>query len=526
MALDIKKIIKQEVAKIMLEQHLLEAETPDHFGGGENIDVFGYQTENFDICKSAVMLFTKLKEKNLEGMAVDHAKKAAQHIDNVFGIEKDVVEEGSAAPEQMEEAVDSNMLFGYEIGALSMHIDEDLTRDTAFHKLHIMEIANRFQGNMSGNVTESINEAAAELNKLKDAIKMFQDKIKKQGRITNARDEEHLKNLIALYKKMGGKGIKEGKLNEAPMDRNFQKDWEKSGKALRNHLKHEMDKGKGVIGLTNLRTLDKLDQIVKLAIDVPKKMSQIVGEGKINEISAKAGLEDVILGRTSAIEGVKMSKDLAQGFIDWIIRSPYGRKYANQLKKARISAIIGPANAFGIERYLSPKAKKEFKDVYKKHGPKREVKEAAPGYMHDCASRVVHMEHGAGTCIPEQHNLVKEGKKWVVTEYDVKFDSGKIVKNVPVNELKIVSESHHGHKRRKKKKTNEMKVTNHKGENITKYVLQLLQGKINQKQFEKLTGLKKDKMKELKEKLVFYRDEKKRLRRFDTDKAANRRLSR
>ena len=50
---------------------------------------------------------------------------------------------------------------------------------------------------------------AAELNKLKDAIKMFQDKIKKQGRITNARDEEHLKNLIALYKKMGGKGINE-----------------------------------------------------------------------------------------------------------------------------------------------------------------------------------------------------------------------------------------------------------------------------------------------------------------------------
>ena len=154
MALDIRKIIKQEAAKIMLEQHLLEAETPDHFGGGKNIDVFGYQTEHFDICKSAVMLFTKIKEKNLEGMAVDHAKKAAEHIDKVFGIEKDVVEEGSAAPEQMEEAVDNNMLFGYEIGALSMHIDEDLTRDTAFHKLHIMEIANRYDGSM----TEAVNE--------------------------------------------------------------------------------------------------------------------------------------------------------------------------------------------------------------------------------------------------------------------------------------------------------------------------------------------------------------------------------
>ena len=35
-------------------------------------------------------------------------------------------------------------------------------------------------------------------------------------------------------------------------------------------------------------------------------------------------------------------------------------------------------------------------------------------------------------------------------------------------------------------KLTEMKVTNHKGENITKYVLQLLQGKINKKQFEKV----------------------------------------
>ncbi len=48
-----------------------------------------------------------------------------------------------------------------------------------------------------------------ELKKLKDAIKMFQKKIDKQGSVTNARDEEHLKNLIKVYKQMGGKGIKE-----------------------------------------------------------------------------------------------------------------------------------------------------------------------------------------------------------------------------------------------------------------------------------------------------------------------------
>ncbi len=63
---------------------------------------------------------------------------------------------------------------------------------------------------MGGTEVESVNEASMELKKLEDAIKMFQKKIKKQGRVTNARDEDHLKNLIKVYKQMGGKGIKEG----------------------------------------------------------------------------------------------------------------------------------------------------------------------------------------------------------------------------------------------------------------------------------------------------------------------------
>ena len=57
---------------------------------------------------------------------------------------------------------------------------------------------------------EGVNEASMELKKLEDAIKMFQKKIKKQGSVTNARDEDHLKNLIKVYKQMGGKGVKEG----------------------------------------------------------------------------------------------------------------------------------------------------------------------------------------------------------------------------------------------------------------------------------------------------------------------------
>ena len=64
---------------------------------------------------------------------------------------------------------------------------------------------------------ESVNEGGMELKKLEDAIKMFQKKIEKQGRVTNARDEDHLKNLIKIYKQMGGKKIKES-VNEMHVD--------------------------------------------------------------------------------------------------------------------------------------------------------------------------------------------------------------------------------------------------------------------------------------------------------------------
>ena len=67
----------------------------------------------------------------------------------------------------------------------------------------------KIKGINEGKLTE-----AFDLKKLEDAIKMFQKKIKKQGRVTNARDEEHLEKLIKVYKEMGGKKIKEGKLTE------------------------------------------------------------------------------------------------------------------------------------------------------------------------------------------------------------------------------------------------------------------------------------------------------------------------
>ena len=70
-------------------------------------------------------------------------------------------------------------------------------------------LATEFLKSKSEQLSEGLD-----LKKLETAIKDFQKKIKKQGRVTNARDEDHLEQLIKVYKQMGGKKIKEQKLRE------------------------------------------------------------------------------------------------------------------------------------------------------------------------------------------------------------------------------------------------------------------------------------------------------------------------
>ena len=93
----------------------------------------------------------------------------------------------------------------------------------------------------------------------------------------------------------------------------------------------------------------------------------------VNEISVKAGLQDVMKGRTSAIEGIKMSKEMAEALMYWISTSPYGRKYGKQIMKGRIASMIGPANAMGFGDRQKGKLKGEWKAIVAKHGPKREA---------------------------------------------------------------------------------------------------------------------------------------------------------
>jgi hypothetical protein len=113
---------------------------------------------------------------------------------------------------------------------------------------------------------------------------------------------------------------------------------------------------------------------------------------------------------------------------------------------------------------------------YVKESIDLDTKNADKAMKHDCATHVVHKEHGTGQCIPGQHTLVEKDKvecekcdgtgkvdgeickhcngkgfhmEGFVTHYDVMFESG-IKEDVPVEDLEIVKEMHHSHSKKKK----------------------------------------------------------------------------
>ena len=81
-------------------------------------------------------------------------------------------------------------------------------------------------------------------------------------------------------------------------------------------------------------------------------------KNSLNEISAIGGLKQVVKGNTDRVEGIKLSKEMAQAMIDWFNSSPYGRKYP-KAKKGRLNLSLGIMGHFGLDRYAKHKGAKE-----------------------------------------------------------------------------------------------------------------------------------------------------------------------
>jgi hypothetical protein len=94
------------------------------------------------------------------------------------------------------------------------------------------------------------------------------------------------------------------------------------------------------------------------------------------QAAAKKLFKMVVNGSTSEIEGVKISKDMAQAALDWFDRSTYARKYEKQVKTAGMGAVAPLifGDHWGIKKTIPSKLKAEFKELQAQY--KREMSES------------------------------------------------------------------------------------------------------------------------------------------------------
>jgi len=121
----------------------LEQDEPEHFGGGENIKILDYQTEHFDICRSAVILYERLVKDVDNTEAHDLIISSAKQLDHLFKMEKQVVGGEELKHDPIDHGVEIVNIVSYQLGRIGGMVDDDFERDTNFIKMHMMEIINR-----------------------------------------------------------------------------------------------------------------------------------------------------------------------------------------------------------------------------------------------------------------------------------------------------------------------------------------------------------------------------------------------
>jgi hypothetical protein len=114
------------------------------------LDVFGYTTKNFDICPGAQATFTHLVSMNPDDETKGMIRSAAQIADNVFEIEKNVLEKNAASPDELEEVI----LLVDDFKDLIHEIDEEvgMVHNVDYMDGHIQVVREKLQNTYEYNV--------------------------------------------------------------------------------------------------------------------------------------------------------------------------------------------------------------------------------------------------------------------------------------------------------------------------------------------------------------------------------------
>lgn len=168
----------------------LEQDEPEHFGGGENIKILDYQTEHFDICQSAVILYKRLMKDVDNTDAQDLIVSSAKKLDHLFEMEKQVVKGEELDHDPIDMGVEIINIVSYQLGRIGGMINDDFERDTSFLKLHIMEIINRKD---SIKIADKQEEEPVDEN-----LKPHEKKISKAFKTTDKTEIKGIDRLIDM----------------------------------------------------------------------------------------------------------------------------------------------------------------------------------------------------------------------------------------------------------------------------------------------------------------------------------------
>ena len=93
-----------------------------------------------------------------------------------------------------------------------------------------------------------------------------------------------------------------------------------------------------------------------------KKINEAVGTILERRASAETLLKAVVKGDTTEVEGIALSKQMAQGFLDWLQYSTYGKRFGALPFYKLFSASFN----WGLDRYVkgaNTEVKGEFKEL-------------------------------------------------------------------------------------------------------------------------------------------------------------------
>jgi hypothetical protein len=148
---NVNVIVVKDITMIKLKTLLVEQENkypedaPKHFGGGENIDILGYQTKHFDICKSAVTLYEKLREYDDEKVK-ELVLITAKDFDHLFEMEKQVVAQEPLDHDPIDHAIELCNTISFKLGRIAEMTEHgDKEEDTHFIQMHVGVIIDRAQ---------------------------------------------------------------------------------------------------------------------------------------------------------------------------------------------------------------------------------------------------------------------------------------------------------------------------------------------------------------------------------------------